>query len=79
MQTLFEELEECGRALSELDVAVQEFGEQNPLLAKQLGSSLSKLTELHAQTRRLAEGRTTCLQKVSICGNLKPGSFFFFQ
>ncbi|XP_067272909.1 nesprin-1 isoform X4 [Pseudorasbora parva] len=62
-ETLFEELEECGRALSELDVAVQEFGEQNPLLAKQLSSSLSKLTELHAQTSRLAEGRTTCLQK----------------
>uniref|UniRef100_A0A8C1YUK6 Spectrin repeat containing, nuclear envelope 1a n=1 Tax=Cyprinus carpio TaxID=7962 RepID=A0A8C1YUK6_CYPCA len=62
-KTLFEELEECGRALSELDVAVQEFGEQNPLLAKQLCSSLSKLTELHAQTSRLAEGRTTCLQK----------------
>uniref|UniRef100_A0A8C2KL13 Spectrin repeat containing, nuclear envelope 1a n=1 Tax=Cyprinus carpio TaxID=7962 RepID=A0A8C2KL13_CYPCA len=63
LETLFEELEECGRALSELDVAVQEFGEQNPLLAKQLCSSLSKLTELHAQTSRLAEGRTTCLQK----------------
>ncbi|XP_016311636.1 nesprin-1-like isoform X6 [Sinocyclocheilus anshuiensis] len=62
-ETLFEELDECGRALSELDVAVQEFGEQNPLLAKQLCSSLSKLTELHAQTSRLAEGRTTCLQK----------------
>ncbi|XP_043075052.1 nesprin-1 isoform X1 [Puntigrus tetrazona] len=62
-ESLFEELEECGRALSELDVAVQEFGEQNPLLAKQLGSSLSKLTELHAQTSRLAEGRTTSLQK----------------
>ncbi|XP_052391485.1 nesprin-1 isoform X1 [Carassius gibelio] len=61
--TLLEELEECGRALSELDVAVQEFGKQNPLLAKQLGSSLSKLTDLHAQTSRLAEGRTTCLQK----------------
>ncbi|XP_048062412.1 nesprin-1 isoform X1 [Megalobrama amblycephala] len=62
-ETLFEELEECGRALSELDVAVQEFGEQNPLLAKQLGFSLSKLTEFHAQTSRLAEGRTACLQK----------------
>uniref|UniRef100_A0A8C1T5H7 Spectrin repeat containing, nuclear envelope 1a n=1 Tax=Cyprinus carpio TaxID=7962 RepID=A0A8C1T5H7_CYPCA len=60
---LFEELDECGRALSELDVAVQEFGEQNPLLAKQLGSSLSKLTELHVQTTRLAEERTTSLQK----------------
>ncbi|KTG06491.1 hypothetical protein cypCar_00011069 [Cyprinus carpio] len=62
-ESLFEELEECGRALSELDVAVQEFGEQNPLLAKQLGSSLSKLTELHVQTTRLAEERTTSLQK----------------
>jgi len=56
--------------LCELDVAVQEFGEQNLLLAKQLGSSLSKLTELHAQTSRLAEGRTTSLQKVSIWRNL---------
>uniref|UniRef100_A0A8C2DGG1 Spectrin repeat containing, nuclear envelope 1a n=1 Tax=Cyprinus carpio TaxID=7962 RepID=A0A8C2DGG1_CYPCA len=63
IQSLFEELDECGRALSELNVAVQEFGEQNPLLAKQLGSSLSKLTELHVQTTRLAEERTTSLQK----------------
>lgn len=64
IQTLLEELEESGRALSELDVAVQEFGEQNPLLAKQLSFSLSKLHELHAQTSRLAAEKNTCLQKV---------------
>ncbi len=44
-------------------MAVQEFGEQNPLLAKQLGSSLSKLTELHAQTSRLAEGRPQAFRR----------------
>ncbi|KAF4071108.1 hypothetical protein AMELA_G00281340 [Ameiurus melas] len=63
MKTLREELEDCSHALSELDVAVQEFGEQNPLLARQLGSTLSKLAELHSQTSRLAEGRTTRLKK----------------
>lgn len=65
--------------MSELDVAVQEFGEQNPLLAKQLGSSLSKLTELHAQTSRLVEGRTTSLQKVSIWRNLVESNDYFFS
>lgn len=64
VQTLREELEDCSHALSELDVAVQEFGEQNPLLARQLGATLSKLTELHSQTSRLAEGRTSRLKKV---------------
>ncbi|XP_073712130.1 nesprin-1 isoform X2 [Misgurnus anguillicaudatus] len=62
-EALFEELEECGRALSELDIVVREFGEQNPLLAKQLSFSLSKLNELHTQTSRLAERRTTSLHK----------------
>uniref|UniRef100_A0A8B9L7P1 Spectrin repeat containing, nuclear envelope 1a n=1 Tax=Astyanax mexicanus TaxID=7994 RepID=A0A8B9L7P1_ASTMX len=61
--TLCEELVHCSHALSELDVAVQEFGEQNPLLARQLSVSLSKLTELHSQTSRLAEGKTTRLKK----------------
>lgn len=65
VQTLREELEDCSHALSELDVAVQEFGEQNPLLARQLGATLSKLTELHSQTSRLAEGRTSRLKKVN--------------
>ncbi|TRY57107.1 hypothetical protein DNTS_023982 [Danionella cerebrum] len=51
-ETLCVELEDCGRALAELDVAVQDIAEQNPLLAKQLGSSLSKLTELHTQTKK---------------------------
>lgn len=58
-------MQECGRALSELDVAVQEFGEQNPLLAKQLSFSLSKLHELHVQISRLAEEKTKSLLKVS--------------
>lgn len=76
-QTLREELEDCSHALSELDVAMQEFGEQNPLLARQLGATLSKLTELHSQTSRLAEGRSTRLKKVNtprcvLDGKLKP-------
>ncbi|XP_037393333.1 nesprin-1 isoform X3 [Pygocentrus nattereri] len=62
-ETLCEELEDCSHVLSELDVAVQEFGEQNPLLARQLGISLNKLSELHSQTSRLAEGKTTRLKK----------------
>ncbi|KAF5900062.1 nesprin-1-like isoform X2, partial [Clarias magur] len=62
-ETLREELEDCSHALSELDVAMQEFGEQNPLLARQLGATLSKLTELHSQTSRLAEGRSARLKK----------------
>lgn len=70
-QTLREELEDCSHALSELDMAVQEFGEQNPLLARQLGATLSKLTELHSQTSRLAEGRTTRLRKVNTTGILQ--------
>uniref|UniRef100_A0AAR2JHF7 Spectrin repeat containing, nuclear envelope 1b n=1 Tax=Pygocentrus nattereri TaxID=42514 RepID=A0AAR2JHF7_PYGNA len=63
LETLCEELEDCSHVLSELDVAVQEFGEQNPLLARQLGISLNKLSELHSQTSRLAEGKTTRLKK----------------
>ncbi|XP_060722109.1 nesprin-1 isoform X2 [Tachysurus vachellii] len=62
-ETLREELEDCSHALSELDVAMQEFGEQNPLLARQLSTTLNKLTELHSQTSRLAEGRTSRLKK----------------
>ncbi|KAI5615121.1 nesprin-1 isoform X2 [Silurus asotus] len=62
-ETLREELEDCSHALSELDMAMQEFGEQNPLLARQLGATLCKLTELHSQTNKLAEGRTTRLKK----------------
>lgn len=65
VQTLREELEDCSHALAELDVAMQEFGEQNPLLARQLSTTLNKLTELHSQTIRLAEGRTSRLKKVN--------------
>ncbi|XP_062858462.1 nesprin-1 isoform X4 [Trichomycterus rosablanca] len=62
-EMLREELKDCSHTLSELDVAVQEFGEQNPLLARQLGATLSKLTEFHSQTSRVADGRTARLKK----------------
>lgn len=77
IQTLREELEDCSHALSELDVAVQEFGEQNPLLARQLGATLSKLTELHSQTSRLAEGRSTRLKKVNTSRSVSTVSLNF--
>ncbi|TSR99415.1 Nesprin-1 [Bagarius yarrelli] len=64
-EILCEELKDCSHALSELDVAVQDFGEQNPLLARQLGATLSKLTELHSQTSRLAEGKSRRLEKAA--------------
>lgn len=76
VQTLREELEDCSHALSELDVAVQEFGEQNPLLARQLGATLSKLAELHSQTSRLAEGRNTRIKKVNTVRRVTTTTLF---
>uniref|UniRef100_A0A3B5L5H1 Uncharacterized protein n=1 Tax=Xiphophorus couchianus TaxID=32473 RepID=A0A3B5L5H1_9TELE len=51
---LCEECESCGGSLAELGVAVQEFGEQNPLLSKQLGDAVVKLTERQRQTYQIA-------------------------
>lgn len=63
-QSLAEDLDCCGRTLSELDAAVQEFGRRNPLLAKQLGDAISKLSEMHHHTTRLADCRNNWLKKV---------------
>lgn len=63
-QSLFEDLDSCGRTLSELDAAVQEFGRRNPLLAKQLSDAINKLSEMHHHTTRLADCRNNWLKKV---------------
>uniref|UniRef100_A0A3Q3WYM3 Uncharacterized protein n=1 Tax=Mola mola TaxID=94237 RepID=A0A3Q3WYM3_MOLML len=59
-------LDSCGRVLSELDFSVQEFGRRNPLLSKQLGDSISKLSEMHHQTTRLTDCRSNWLKK-AVC------------
>lgn len=63
-QSLSENLDSCGRVLTELDYSVQEFGRRNPLLAKQLGDAISKLSETHRHTTRLADCRNNWLKKV---------------
>ena len=65
VQSLAEDLDSCGRSLSELDAAIQEFGRRNPLLAKQLSDATSKLSEIHHHTSRLADARNNWLKKVS--------------
>lgn len=65
-QSLFEDLDTCGRTLAELDAAVQEFGRRNPLLAKQLSDAISKLSEMHHHTSRLADCRNNWLKKVCL-------------
>uniref|UniRef100_UPI0037E92F69 nesprin-1 isoform X2 n=1 Tax=Semicossyphus pulcher TaxID=241346 RepID=UPI0037E92F69 len=66
VKSLAEDLDCCGRTLSELDAAVQEFGRRNPLLAKQLGDAISKLSEMHHHTTRLADCRNNWLKK-AVC------------
>ena len=65
IQSLAEDLDSCGRSLSELEAAIQEFGRRNPLLAKQLSDTTSKLSEIHHHTSRLADARNNWLKKVS--------------
>ncbi|XP_028253699.1 nesprin-1 [Parambassis ranga] len=62
-QALCEECESCGCSLAELGVAVQEFGEQNPLLCKQLGDAVAKLTEVQRHTTQQAQDRVSRLKK----------------
>uniref|UniRef100_A0A3B3YSL6 KASH domain-containing protein n=1 Tax=Poecilia mexicana TaxID=48701 RepID=A0A3B3YSL6_9TELE len=62
-KALCEECESCGGSLAELGVAVQEFGEQNPLLSKQLGDAVVKLTELQRQTAQQAQDKVNRLKK----------------
>lgn len=64
LQGLCMELEGCGRTLSELAMAVQEFGRRNPLLAQQLSEAINKLEEIQHHTSRLAEFRAAWLRKV---------------
>lgn len=66
LQSLADELDCCGRALSDMDAAVQEFARRNPLLAKQLSDAISKLSEMHHQTTRVADCRNNWLKKVCI-------------
>uniref|UniRef100_A0A3Q3FN38 Spectrin repeat containing, nuclear envelope 1a n=1 Tax=Labrus bergylta TaxID=56723 RepID=A0A3Q3FN38_9LABR len=61
---LCEECECCVRSLLELGVAVQEFGEQNPLLCKQLGDAVAKLIEVQRQTTQQVQDRANRLRKV---------------
>uniref|UniRef100_A0A672IEG6 Uncharacterized protein n=1 Tax=Salarias fasciatus TaxID=181472 RepID=A0A672IEG6_SALFA len=53
----------CGSSLAELGVAVQEFGEQNPLLCKQLGDAVAKLTETQRHTMQQVQDRASRLKK----------------
>uniref|UniRef100_A0A3Q3X3H4 Uncharacterized protein n=1 Tax=Mola mola TaxID=94237 RepID=A0A3Q3X3H4_MOLML len=57
IQALCEECESCSRSLAELGVSVQEFGEQNPLLCKQLGDAVAKLTEMQRHTVQQVQDR----------------------
>lgn len=66
LQALCEECECCGRSLAELAVAVQEFGEQNPLLCKQLGDAVAKLTEVQRHTTQQVQTRANRLKKVRL-------------
>ncbi|CAB1447010.1 unnamed protein product, partial [Pleuronectes platessa] len=62
-KALCEECESCSRSLAELGVAVQEFGEQNPLLCKQLGDAVAKLTEVQRHTTQQVQDRANRLKK----------------
>ncbi|XP_033998692.1 nesprin-1 isoform X2 [Trematomus bernacchii] len=62
-KALCEECEFCGRSLAELGAAVQEFGEQNPLLCKQLGDAVAKLSEVQRNTAQQVQDRANRLKK----------------
>lgn len=69
-QSLLEDLDSCGRSLSDLDAAVQEFSRRNPLLAKQLSDAINKMSEMHHHTSRLADCRNNWLKKVCFSSHL---------
>ncbi|XP_055088334.1 LOW QUALITY PROTEIN: nesprin-1-like [Periophthalmus magnuspinnatus] len=62
-KAICEECEYCGRTLGELGVAVQEFGEQNPLLCKQLGDAVTKLMEVQRHTAQQIQDKSNRLKK----------------
>lgn len=45
---------------------MQEFGEQNPLLCKQLGDAVAKLTEVQRHTTQQVQDRANRLKKVRL-------------
>ncbi|KAJ0026825.1 hypothetical protein NQD34_017825 [Periophthalmus magnuspinnatus] len=65
-KAICEECEYCGRTLGELGVAVQEFGEQNPLLCKQLGDAVTKLMEVQRHTAQQIQDKSNRLKKTFI-------------
>ncbi|XP_031731325.1 nesprin-1 isoform X8 [Anarrhichthys ocellatus] len=62
-KALCDECECCGHSVAELGVAVQEFGEQNPLLCKQLGDAVAKLTEVQRHSTQQVQDRANRLKK----------------
>ncbi|XP_053736179.1 nesprin-1 isoform X10 [Synchiropus splendidus] len=62
-KTLCGECECCGHSLAELAAAVQEFGEQNPLLCKQLGDAVAKLSEVLRHTTQQVQDRANKVKK----------------
>ncbi|XP_077366762.1 nesprin-1 isoform X9 [Festucalex cinctus] len=60
---LREECECCAHTLGELAAAVQEFGEQNPLLCKQLGDVVAKMAEALRHATQQVQDRSNRLKK----------------
>ncbi|XP_057678025.1 nesprin-1 isoform X5 [Corythoichthys intestinalis] len=60
---LREDCECCAHTLSELAAAVQEFGEQNPLLCKQLGDVVAKMAEAQRHATQQIQDRSNRLKK----------------
>uniref|UniRef100_A0AAV2JAL2 Calponin-homology (CH) domain-containing protein n=1 Tax=Knipowitschia caucasica TaxID=637954 RepID=A0AAV2JAL2_KNICA len=66
VKSLVEDLDVSGRALAELEAGIQDFSRRNPFLAKQLSDAISKLSEMHHHTSRLADCRNNWLKK-AVC------------
>ncbi|XP_029114386.1 nesprin-1 isoform X5 [Scleropages formosus] len=64
-EDLCEDLDICGQTLSDLDGAIQEFAERNPLLSRQLSDAIIKLNDLYHTTSRLAHSRAARLKNAS--------------
>ncbi|XP_061559702.1 nesprin-1 isoform X16 [Phycodurus eques] len=60
---LREDCECCAHTLAELGAALQEFGEQNPLLSKQLGDVVTKMAEAQRHATQQVQHRSNRLKK----------------
>ncbi|XP_061127011.1 nesprin-1-like isoform X2 [Syngnathus typhle] len=60
---LREECECCAHTLAELAAAVQEFGEQNPLLCKQLGDVVAQMAKAQRRATQQVQDRSNRLKK----------------